>query len=219
MDTQQSGKTFLTQFESVCDRLSDTAYKFQFRCGSGIDAMTAVTWQDAIIFLQQNKTFRSLLTNTLANVPFPAFFWETPPITPINLEQSWECVVVAAPALSEVEPDPEPFREYLIRAGSKTAIATFPNLGSDALLIVPREQGNISAYTHMANFLRLAPKSQIHQLWQVLGQAIQRHWAHRQGRSLWVSTSGLGVYWLHIRLDDAPKYYTYEPYKRTSSNE
>ena len=32
--------------------------------------------------------------------------------------------------------------------------------------------------------------------------------------SVWLSTSGLGVYWLHVRLDSRPKYYTYEPYKR-----
>ena len=31
----------------------------------------------------------------------------------------------------------------------------------------------------------------------------------------WLSTSGLGVYWLHVRLDSYPKYYTYRPYKAT----
>lgn len=30
---------------------------------------------------------------------------------------------------------------------------------------------------------------------------------------IWLSTSGLGVYWLHMRLDRRPKYYTYEPFK------
>jgi hypothetical protein len=30
---------------------------------------------------------------------------------------------------------------------------------------------------------------------------------------VWLSTSGLGVYWLHVRLDTHPKYYQYQPYK------
>ena len=33
---------------------------------------------------------------------------------------------------------------------------------------------------------------------------------------LWVSTSGLGVYWLHVRLDSYPKYYQHAPYKNAA---
>jgi hypothetical protein len=28
----------------------------------------------------------------------------------------------------------------------------------------------------------------------------------------WLSTAGLGVIWLHLRLDSRPKYYSYRPY-------
>ena len=31
--------------------------------------------------------------------------------------------------------------------------------------------------------------------------------------NIWLSTSGLGVYWLHVRLDTRPKYYQYAPYR------
>ncbi|MDF9799652.1 hypothetical protein OKW21_004915 [Catalinimonas alkaloidigena] len=31
-----------------------------------------------------------------------------------------------------------------------------------------------------------------------------------------MSTSGLGVYWLHIRLDSRPKYYQFDPYRKLS---
>jgi hypothetical protein len=34
---------------------------------------------------------------------------------------------------------------------------------------------------------------------------------------MWVSTSGLGVYWLYIRLDSFPKYYNFQPYKTLRS--
>jgi len=29
----------------------------------------------------------------------------------------------------------------------------------------------------------------------------------------WLSTSGLGIAWLHVRLDERPKYYTHAPYR------
>jgi hypothetical protein len=32
------------------------------------------------------------------------------------------------------------------------------------------------------------------------------------GRRFWISTSGLGVPWVHVRLDSYPKYYQYRPY-------
>lgn len=33
------------------------------------------------------------------------------------------------------------------------------------------------------------------------------------GNPVWLSISGLGVYWLRIRLDARPKYYQHLPYK------
>jgi hypothetical protein len=29
---------------------------------------------------------------------------------------------------------------------------------------------------------------------------------------IWLSTAGMGVAWLHIRLDERPKYYSHKPY-------
>ncbi len=34
------------------------------------------------------------------------------------------------------------------------------------------------------------------------------------GRKLWLSTAGQGVEWLHFRIEDTPKYYSYQEYKR-----
>lgn len=33
-------------------------------------------------------------------------------------------------------------------------------------------------------------------------------------RAVWFSTSGLGIAWLHFRLDSTPKYYSFAPYKQ-----
>ena len=32
-------------------------------------------------------------------------------------------------------------------------------------------------------------------------------------RPVWLSTAGMGIAWLHIRLDDRPKYYGYREYR------
>ena len=31
---------------------------------------------------------------------------------------------------------------------------------------------------------------------------------------VWVSTNGDGVAWLHVRIDERPKYYAYAPYRK-----
>ena len=37
--------------------------------------------------------------------------------------------------------------------------------------------------------------------------------ARLSDRPLWLSTSGAGVAWLHVRLDDRPKYIQHAPYR------
>ena len=56
-------------------------------------------------------------------------------------------------------------------------------------------------------------KQQQHALWQSVGEAMAR----RVGaKPVWLSTAGAGVSWLHVRLDDRPKYYGYVPYMRST---
>jgi hypothetical protein len=60
--------------------------------------------------------------------------------------------------------------------------------------------------------MRQAPEQQKHALWKLVGAAMQ----HRLGiKPVWLSTAGAGVSWLHVRLDDRPKYYGYAPYRQT----
>jgi hypothetical protein len=35
----------------------------------------------------------------------------------------------------------------------------------------------------------------------------------RTGEPVWLSTNGDGVSWLHVRIDERPKYYTHGPYR------
>ncbi len=169
----------------------------------------------AIIDLwQHNPDFRSFFISLLAGAPFAAYFWETPPVTLATVEQDFEFVLVNSPELAGVSPQPWTFQDYFPSApstnGVNNGVVTFPNLGNDALLVVPCPNGPDSAYSHIAAFTRTAPEPQQQALWQRVGETLARHLSEQP---VWLSTAGLGVYWLHIRLDSIPKYYSYTPYK------
>ena len=89
------------------------------------------------------------------------------------------------------------------------SVATFANLGGDAVLVAPSPADGGDNYSHLASFVATAPASQQDALWKAVGEACNR----RIGtKPVWISTAGLGVGWLHVRLDDRPKYYRHTPY-------
>lgn len=172
-----------------------------------IDARPA-TFTDVLYGLSADAGFRSLFNSLLADAPYTAFRWETPPVTAATLGRPFEFVLLDNPGLAR-RPDPEAFAQHL--AGAEAGVAVFPNLGGDAILIVPSPAAEPSAYGHLGAFVRLAPEQQRHALWQSVGEALRR----RVGdRPVWLSTAGAGVSWLHVRLDDRPKYYGFGPYKK-----
>jgi hypothetical protein len=109
-------------------------------------------------------------------------------------------------------PDAAAFAEHF-RGEVEGGVVEFPNLGKDAFMVVPCPLGPPSAYGHLAAFVREAPEAQQHALWNLVGAAMQR----RLGtKPVWLSTAGAGVSWLHMRLDDRPKYYGYAPYRQAA---
>ena len=162
----------------------------------------------ALSLLAGDRGFRDWLRATLARAPFEAYFWETPPRTTATLDRPWEFVLVDAPSLRGAAPDAAAFAEHF-RPGAR-AVA-FPNLGGDAWLVAPCPAAGVAACAHLAEFTRRADDAAQDELWQLVGATA----AARLGeRPLWLSTSGTGIYWLHVRLDAAPKYYTWPPYRQ-----
>lgn len=168
---------------------------------------TPLSYSEALHLWQHDAGFRSFFTAILADAPFAEFRWETPPITAATADRPFEFVLLDSPGLERAV-DAEAFAEHF--AGATGSVVSFPNLGRDAVLVVPCPTGDRSAYGHLAAFVRHAPKSQRHSLWAEVGKAATR----RLGKApVWVSTAGAGVSWLHVRLDDRPKYYGHEPYR------
>jgi hypothetical protein len=165
-----------------------------------------VSFRNYLEWLEQDQEFASWYTNLLDATDFEAFFWEHPPICNANLDSDMEFVLLDSPTLARMRPDPAPFEAHF---GSGGEIVTFRSLGGDAILIAPTPSGSHAAYCHLAAFVRGAPMSELRDLWRETGRAMRESISDR---NLWLSTSGLGVSWLHIRLDSYPKYYQHRPY-------
>ena len=163
-------------------------------------------WLDA---LAGNREAAVEYNAIVAAAPFSAFFWEHPPLTSDRLDAPVEFVQLDAPRLTRLRGDPSPFAAPFAAAEGEK-IVRFANLGGDAELVAPRPVANEPAYPHLAAFVRRAPPDTIRSFWRTVALAVRERLG---AQPLWVSTSGLGVAWLHVRLDSVPKYYQYLPYR------
>ncbi len=157
------------------------------------------------------KTFRDYFIDLLRQLPFSAIRWETPSLIKSSADRPFECVVVNSPGL-ESKADSHTFRSLFDQMSPGT-VGVFPNLGGDALMVLPSPVSEDSTYSHLLAFLRTAPLEQAHEFWCTVGEsAIKR----LGDKPMWLNTAGGGVAWLHARLDDRPKYYVYGPYRQTN---
>ncbi len=168
-----------------------------------------VSYRDVLQRWQTDPDFRSMFIELLARSPYSAFRWETPPITLASAGRPFEFVLIDSPGLARAV-DPVAFADRFGRPGAR-GVVEFRNLGKDAILVVPCPQGPESAYGHLAAFVRHGPEAQKHALWELVGDAMERRLCDKP---VWLSTAGAGVSWLHVRLDDRPKYYGFEPYRQ-----
>jgi len=157
---------------------------------------------------QENPDFRSFFIELLAASPFDAYRWETPPITLSTADRIFEFVMLESPRLSR-NVNIGPFAKYM-QNSEPGDIVNFPNLGKDATLVVPCRSEQSEAYCHLASFVHTAPMSQQHALWAQVGELMQQRLSDKP---VWLSTAGAGVAWLHVRIDDRPKYYSYRKYR------
>jgi hypothetical protein len=171
-----------------------------------------VSYAEVLRRWQDDADFRTWFNGLLADAPFAAFRWETPPLTTATVNRPFEFVLLDSPGL-ERPPDADAFAEHFGGAAPAGVVA-FANLGKDAILVVPYPGDAPTAYGHLAAFVRQAPEPQRHALWQAVGAAVRRRLG---ARPVWLSTAGAGVAWLHVRLDDRPKYYGHAPYREAAA--
>jgi hypothetical protein len=131
-------------------------------------------------------------------------------------EKQFEFVLVNDSFLSSfaASADASAFAEHF-RDDSSASAVVFPNLGNTAILIAPQPLSTTnlqSIYGHCGNFVRGAITSQIVDTWRLVAQSFLDRVEARDEKTVWLSTAGTGIAWLHFRLDDRPKYYEYQPF-------
>ena len=109
--------------------------------------------------------------------------------------------------MTTIQSDEYSFQKYFKK---NEAVVSFQNLGKDAHLVVPTPMGDTTHYSHLANFIRNASNNQIVSFWKKVAATYEKEIGTK---TKWLSTSGLGVYWLHVRVDSRPKYYQFGEYR------
>lgn len=166
-----------------------------------------LSFAEVIDLWKKDSAFRSFFNSILADAPFEAFFWEVPSMLEKDKEKAFEFVLVKSNALASVMADSQAFQSYF---SNEISVVSFPNLRGDAELVVPCLVGQENVYSHLAAFVRKANAMQQDVFWQTVGSTYERMLSDQPR---WLSTAGLGVYWLHVRIDSRPKYYKHTAYR------
>lgn len=208
--------------DSKVDTSDGDVWRLRFFC---VDKPMQLTWADVIDLWRTDRSFQLQFTKALAGAPHPAFLWETPPLTHAQRHAiPFECVAVPSHHLASISADPRPFSRFITPGRGTGRAVSFDNLRGDAHLVVPCENeeavrrsdapGALDMYAHLAVFVRSCTDEQAAALWSAVGTAVDSALRSRGSAPTWVSTHGLGVSWLHVRLDTQPKYYHHQPYTR-----
>ena len=179
------------------------------------------TFRDFLVSLKNQDNFAEYFISILRNSKFTAFFFECPSLVESFLEKEFEFVLTKSTMLERAHPEPHVFKEHFSwKQDPDTFSSTvFDNMGGDATLVVPYPAKTsldnshvIKNYAHLAQFVRNSQVEETLELFSLVGQTLLT--SVETGESpVWLSTSGTGVFWLHVRLDSRPKYYTYRQYK------
>jgi hypothetical protein len=186
----------------------DRVQRISVACTGNEPAGELLSHRDVIEGWRSDADFRKFYNATIAASPFSALFWELPPLTAESVERRHECVVVRSTQLAGVRSEPGAFAEYFKQPGQLAT--SFGNLGGDAVLVAPAPGAGLQDVAHLASFARSNDVKRQDTFWQSVGCAMHQALS---AQPRWLSTSGLGIYWLHARIDTRPKYYTHAPYR------
>lgn len=171
---------------------------------------------------ETENILKGLISDILKDSQFKAFFWEFAPVVPIEAKDTAvSFAITQSKQLEKIEQNSRPFKKHISKARELDVdVAVFKSLGGDAELIIPAPSANdemLGYYSHIAGFVRNGKETEIFSLFRVLGNKLNERFIDkekmRSAKPLWISTSGLGVYFLHLRLDSRPKYYVHKPFK------
>ena len=131
------------------------------------------------------------------------FHWNTSPLTKTG-NTVYQEKFKENSALPETQ-NKSSFKENIEKAEKKGKqhATFFPNLSKDTVLVIPMPRGK--CYATLKDFVDNAPKKQQQEFWKLVAKKAKKQ-AKKFGK-VWISTHGLGVPYLHVRIASHPKYY------------
>lgn len=194
-------------FEAVELHNESNLKKFRLR-RSGVE----LTYKDVLQLWERAAEFTDFYSGIFKSCGYSSYRWETPPVSNSTLNQVFEFVILNTPNYLAA-PDTQTFSKFFDKDSENHGVVSFLNLGHDAMLVVPSPLKEGANYSGLAEFYKDSPVEQQRALWKETAHQIQLKLSNQ---NIWVSVAGGGVAWLHIRLDDRPKYYSYLAYSDCS---
>lgn len=186
----------------VVERLTARTTRFKI-----LEEQTFVTMERWIELISTSTPFIDFFVSNLNSLDCESYYWEVRPVRGDTITKVFEYVITESPRMHEIQSNSSAFQEFI---HISKPVVSFPNLGGDAQLVVPSEVSGKDCYGHLAVFNREAPQEQVQEFWRRVGTEYK---AQIGAETKWLSTAGLGVPWLHARIDSRPKYYKHQVYK------
>ncbi|RHZ36563.1 DUF6940 family protein [endosymbiont GvMRE of Glomus versiforme] len=146
-----------------------------------------------------------------------AYFWECPPITKNTLNKPFECVVIKSKSLDGITPNHSPFQKHI--NDKKNSFTS--NSGNILIIPLPEKNENNEEldYKNLTSFIQNVPDTseQKQTFWQEVAHQLEANLESNNPR--WLSTHGLGISWLHVRIDKQPIYYSWNEYKQFTEDD
>jgi len=155
-----------------------------------------------------NSEFVEFYKNKLIQFDYQAFYWEHPALTEEFLERRYECILQRSKKLENLPVNENAFKNFIYK---QEQVVDIMNLGKNARLVIPTKKTDKEIYNHFGKFIRQASREQIIEVFRRLGEKITEEIEKQE--LIWLNTAGLGVIWVHIRMDTKPKYYKTKKYK------
>ena len=135
------------------------------------------------------------------------FLWETSPIYK-DKDTNYEEEFIICKQLDNQVNDYSSFSEHIHKSKDSNVVSFF-NLSKTSKLIAPMPKNK--DYTSIKLFIDNADKEQQISFWKKIAEEIDNILINND--KIWVSTHGLGVPYLHVRIDTFPKYYHTKKFK------
>jgi len=203
-----------SRFEKVLSHASFQPHKakaVQIRFQEGPSTLTFRNVTEYLI--RQDRDFLEVWVDAFRDLPdfrYEGYFFECPPMNQNYLDEPFEMALTNTTDFECMRPNTRAFETYFERDAGEAG-TVFASLGKDAWLIAPIANGKPNKnYAHFARFMRTTDMSQQGPFWKIAMKAFMKQL--EKNRTIWLSTDGTGIHWVHVRLDSRPKYYDYEPY-------